>query len=1084
MASSISPNRWWRRALGSGSAAGPARRAGMRARNRHRHRHRPEVLALEDRRMLSGYVVTSPGDSMTNGSPTKGTLRWAVEQADMDTTPSSIDITVVAPITLYYGSLSLSNGAEPVTIYAATTATISGNHASNVFVLGSNVKATFDDLTVTGGNAGYGGGIDEDAVAGSDRLTMNDCTVTGNSAYVGGGINFGGTAYLNDCTISNNTASEVGGGMELGTDAPTDTLTLNDCTITGNTSAGDEGGASVGGTATITGCTITGNSAAVACGGLGVGARTPSYSPATVTGCTISGNSAKYGGGLVSYATVNIANCTISGNSAEYGGGMETLDTSPQQATLTNCAISSNSAAISGGGLEVHGPVTLADCSIGENSAGRDGGGVWNTFGPATLTDCAITGNSAGRNGGGVENYLDFTYGTSILDACTISGNSAGQDGGGLYNDSGKATLADCTISENSAGVTAGGMWTSGFAGGAALTACTISANSAGVSNGGLDNERGGPATLTDTIVAGNTLISGAASDIGGGSASTVTGTYDLIGPGGSGGIVNGSNGDIVLTSLAGLGLAPLGDYGGPTPTMALESGSAAIGTGVAVAGIATDQRGFPLDSPKPDIGAFQTQPGGSLVVNLTGDTGAVAGKLDLREAVALADVLGGNETITFDPTVFATPQTIALIRGMLVLWDPIGTIAIVGPAAGVSISGSGYSRVFQVDPGTTAILSDLTITGGEQTGAVNGNTGGGLTNDGTVTITDSTISGNSAPYGGGLSNFGTATLTDCTIGFNSAGTGGGLYNGTTGALNLIACTFASNTGGGLYDASGTATLTDTIVAANFTSSGVASDIAGPAAAQLTGTYDLVGPGGSGGIVGGSNGDIVLTSDQSLGLEGLTSYGGPTPTMALLPQSPAVGAGIAVAGVATDQRGEVRGSAVEHRRLRDRQGVRRHRDDGPCGIRPPGDRRHPGELRQSGERQRRAPARAELGGRRLLLQRRRYEGPHLHLHRECRPERRSARRDLDRRADLRRRFDRGHLRLRRRPGGAGTGHDRLAGPRQQHRHRHHAGGRDRRQCERRQQQSVPRRRGRRGLRHRRQLQQGGPGHRLAHAGAQ
>ena len=65
--------------------------------------------------------------------------------------------------------------------------------------------------------------------------------------------------------------------------------------------------------------------------------------------------------------------------------------------------------------------------------------------------------------------------------------------------------------------------------------------------------------------------------------------------------------GNIVLTSLAGLGLAPLGDYGGPTQTIALLPGSPALGAGTALNGITTDQRGEPLDVPV-DIGAFQSQ--------------------------------------------------------------------------------------------------------------------------------------------------------------------------------------------------------------------------------------------------------------------------------------------------------------------------------------------------------------------------------------------------------------------------------------------------------------------------------------------
>ena len=62
--------------------------------------------------------------------------------------------------------------------------------------------------------------------------------------------------------------------------------------------------------------------------------------------------------------------------------------------------------------------------------------------------------------------------------------------------------------------------------------------------------------------------------------------------------------------------LAPLGNNGGPTQTVALLDGSPAIGAGIAVTGVTADQRGEPLDSPNPDIGAFQTQ--GFQLIELT----------------------------------------------------------------------------------------------------------------------------------------------------------------------------------------------------------------------------------------------------------------------------------------------------------------------------------------------------------------------------------------------------------------------------------------------------------------------------------
>ena len=59
--------------------------------------------------------------------------------------------------------------------------------------------------------------------------------------------------------------------------------------------------------------------------------------------------------------------------------------------------------------------------------------------------------------------------------------------------------------------------------------------------------------------------------------------------------------------------LGPLANNGGPTQTMALLPGSPAIGAGTAVSGVTTDQRGQPLDTPTPDVGAYQAQSSSSL---------------------------------------------------------------------------------------------------------------------------------------------------------------------------------------------------------------------------------------------------------------------------------------------------------------------------------------------------------------------------------------------------------------------------------------------------------------------------------------
>ena len=87
-------------------------------------------------------------------------------------------------------------------------------------------------------------------------------------------------------------------------------------------------------------------------------------------------------------------------------------------------------------------------------------------------------------------------------------------------------------------------------------------------------------------------------------------------------------------------------------------------------------------------------------MVDITADySNPTDGSTSLREAIASANALPGH-TITFDPTVFATAQTITLAGLQLELSETSGTETIMAPAAGLTVTGGGLSRVFQVDPG------------------------------------------------------------------------------------------------------------------------------------------------------------------------------------------------------------------------------------------------------------------------------------------------------------------------------------------------------------------------------------------------
>ncbi len=560
----------------------------------------------------------------------------------------------------------------------------------------------------------------------------------------------------------------------------------------------------------------------------------PPYAGEHAAGPGIGGAIANYNG------TLSLVDCTLSGNSANFGGAIDDRDAySSTTVSLTDCRLSGNSAVLDespsgnqgpqGGAINIeniYGKTTIAllGCTITGNSAGGEGtfgygggiadGGLGSQT-TLTITDCTLSANSTTGIGGGVVNF----YGTMTMEGCTVSGNSAGGGGGGVAA-SGTNTLINCTVAGNTAG-TGGGIQPYG-AGPLSLIACTVSGNTAtgttGAAGGGIygaTSQGNTPtANLTNTIVAANFGPDAQPSDIAGAAPFQVTGSHNLIGTGGSGGLTTAGHN---LLNVANPGLTTLGDFGGPTETMALKPGSPAIHAGVAVTGLTTDQRGFPLDSP-PDIGAYQTRPG-PLVVNTAVDgTGSALGQLSVRQAVNLANVLPGGETITFNRSAFAGHSVIDLTAGQLELSNVTGAVNIIGPGARMlAISGNGASRVFQVDQGASASLIGLTITGGVTTGD-----GGGLLNDGTLSLAGVAVVGNSAANGGGVDNMGTALIVGSAIDENSASAdGGGIFN--TGKLTVTNSTLATNSagadGGGLYNR-GLAILAFSTVEGNSASAG------------------------------------------------------------------------------------------------------------------------------------------------------------------------------------------------------------------------------------------------------------------------
>jgi hypothetical protein len=189
---------------------------------------------------------------------------------------------------------------------------------------------------------------------------------------------------------------------------------------------------------------------------------------------------------------------------------------------------------------------------------------------------------------------------------------------------------------------------------------------------------------------------------------------------------------------------------------------------------------------------------------------------------------------------------------------------------------------------------------------------GGGIYNagTGTLTVNASTLSGNTATNGGGLYNTGSLTITNSTLSGNSAQYVGGLYNASGNAIFTNA-TLAQNTAsvsvGGIDAYSGTVLLHNTLVAGNRLKNATVDkpfDVVYSLASASD--YNLIGDGRGGLSTAKHNLLGSSTSPLNPLLAKLGNYGGPTQTTALLPGSPAINAGSSSYGGSTDERGKSR----------------------------------------------------------------------------------------------------------------------------------------------------------------------------------
>jgi CSLREA domain-containing protein len=339
----------------------------------------------------------------------------------------------------------------------------------------------------------------------------------------------------------------------------------------------------------------------------------------------------------------------IRGNapSPESGGAIRA--NSPANLNVTGCTFDGNVAATAGGAIYASGvgTLTVTNSAFSSNYANlNNGGAIWSSKDTTNISNSTFTTNHIPGSGGAIYILGTLNVSKSTFDR-NYTTNSVG-GGGAILNNGGTTNVANSTFSGNyTAGSLGGGAISNSTFGYLNVINSTLSGNytTGAGTGGGIHYDT---TSTSDRMTLKNTIIANSSS--GGdcvGTAKSPDSINNLIEDSSNAcGLTNGSNGNIVGTDP---NLAALADNGGPTQTMALNSGSAAIDTGDATVCAAApvsnrDQRNYIRPAGAGcDIGAFES--GATTAVTLAVFTARAAGNAVTLAwtTLAEADVIGFN---------------------------------------------------------------------------------------------------------------------------------------------------------------------------------------------------------------------------------------------------------------------------------------------------------------------------------------------------------------------------------------------------------------------------------------------------------
>ncbi|MBK8023209.1 MAG: hypothetical protein IPK19_17725 [Chloroflexi bacterium] len=714
-----------------------------------------------------------------------GSLRQAL--ADADAAPGDDTITFSVAGTIPLSSTLTIASAVTIDGPGAASLTISGQNSVRAFWVNSGVTATIQDVTISGGKASIAKGGAIFMQASNASLTVANSAFTGNTADYGGAIfNDNGHLTVTNSTFNLNIANGAGGAIK-----------------------------SDWGVLIVTGSSFTGKGQRPVATEAESQATRPGFACRTAYSAAIArGNS---GGAILSsvYNGISmwVVNTTFDGNTSGMGGGLTTSGEGQQivlGSTFSGNSTSSGCCYNHGGAIFSGNTLWLINSTLTGNSTQFDGGAVAN-YGTLNVYNSTVHNNNAGRDGDGIYNYNPnaLTLNNSILSgsACYGTGMS------GSHNVA--TTGSNCPGATESADLGLGALADNG-----GLTQTMVLLPGSPAIDAG--NNALLPADMTDMDGDANTAEPIPFDQRGAGFPRVGTGTVDAgavetvlpvfvtvaaasptLAEGGSTHFVftrSNMEGDLAvhftLSGTAANGsdftLSPLdtitipdGSSSANVEIDALDDGSAAEGDETVILTL-VDDPAYVSDTPASATVTIASS--GFTVTNAnTSGAGSLALALDNANAIA------GTDTITFDPIFFGTARTITPSATLVIASD----LTLDGPGANLlTLSGGGSLRVFMVESGVDATIQNVTISDGHSS-----EFGGGIHNQGMLTIHGSTFTVNEANWGGAVWNSGTLVVTDTIFDTNTSTLGSGIFN-EGGTVTVGGSTFSVNTtsaGAGIY---------------------------------------------------------------------------------------------------------------------------------------------------------------------------------------------------------------------------------------------------------------------------------------------